>query len=99
MEHFEILRKLASGEAKRVETAATLEEARIRWNELWKMFPADYFILDYEDSLYVIPEFDSPADPGHFFVHLSDASSANGGARFISTRCGRTRFGGSSSAL
>ena len=38
-----------------VETATSLEEAKIRIGQLTQMFPAGYFILDCENGCFVIP--------------------------------------------
>ena len=38
-----------------VETATTLEEANTRISELTQVFPADYFIFDRENALFIIP--------------------------------------------
>lgn len=63
MQRYEIFQKLPSKQPTWVESATTLEEAKIRVSEIRRMFPADYFILDRENSTFVIP-FDSGLGKG-----------------------------------
>jgi hypothetical protein len=55
VQHYDIFQKLPSKDPTCVETAASLEDARDRMKELMQMFPADYFIFDWENSRIVIP--------------------------------------------
>lgn len=52
---YEIFQKLPSKQPTWVETAADLDEAKTRLKELDRMFPASYFILDCEHSIFIIP--------------------------------------------
>ena len=63
MQYLEIFQKLPDKRATWVERAIGLEDAKSRLKELAQMFPADYFILDRENSTLVVP-FDS-ADEAH----------------------------------
>jgi hypothetical protein len=63
VQHYEIFQKLSSKSPIWVETATDLEDAKNRLKELTHMFPADYFILDCENSCFIIP-FDGPREGG-----------------------------------
>ena len=54
-QHYEIFQKLPSKQAVWVETAIDLGDAKKRLGELEQMFPADYFILDLENSVCIMP--------------------------------------------
>lgn len=55
MQRYEIFQKLPSKQASYVETTTSLEDAKNRWKELSLMFPADYFIRDCENEVYIVP--------------------------------------------
>lgn len=55
MQRYEIFQKLPPKQATYVETATSLEDAKNRWEELSLMFPADYFILDCENGVFIVP--------------------------------------------
>jgi hypothetical protein len=55
VQRYEIFQKLSCKQATWVETATSLEDAMNRLNELTLMFPADYFILDCENSHFIVP--------------------------------------------
>ena len=55
MQKYEIFQKLPSRQPKWVETAVGLEDAKVRLKELTRMFPADYFILDRENAIFIVP--------------------------------------------
>jgi hypothetical protein len=52
---YEIFQKRPLKQPTWVETATSLEDARNRLKELAQMFPAEYFILDCENSIFIIP--------------------------------------------
>ena len=52
---YDIFQKFPSKQAAYVETATSLVEAKNRWEELTRMFPADYFIVDCENSVFIVP--------------------------------------------
>jgi hypothetical protein len=56
MDHaYEIFKKLPSKQAAHGETATDLVDAKNRWRELTHMFPAEYFIVDYQNSVFIVP--------------------------------------------
>lgn len=61
MQRYEIFQMLPGKQATWVETATGLEDAKNRVRELTQMFPADYFILDCEHSIFILP-FDRSVD-------------------------------------
>jgi hypothetical protein len=52
---YRIFQKLPLKQPTFVETVTDLGEAKERWKELNQTFPADYFILDCEHSIFFIP--------------------------------------------
>jgi hypothetical protein len=50
-----IVQKLSQNQADLLESAETLQEAKLRREEMIVMFPGDYFILDVEESCFLIP--------------------------------------------
>ena len=58
---YEIFQKLPGKQAVWVETATSLDDARMRLKDLTLMFPADYFIFDTEHACFIIPQ-DCAAD-------------------------------------
>jgi hypothetical protein len=55
MQPYEIFHKLPSKPPVWVETANSLEDAKKRWKELTLSVPGGYFILDWENSVLIIP--------------------------------------------
>jgi hypothetical protein len=55
MQGYELFQKLPSKQVVYVETATSLADAKKRWRELTRMFPAEYFIVDCENSVFIIP--------------------------------------------
>jgi len=54
-QRYEIFLKLASRPPTWVESATSLEDSLNRLKELTRMFPGDYFILDRENSFFIVP--------------------------------------------
>jgi hypothetical protein len=54
-QRYEIFQKSSFKDPTWVETATSLEEAKIRIDQLTQMFPAGYFILDCENQCFLIP--------------------------------------------
>lgn len=52
---YEIFQKEAGQQPAWVETASSLNDAKMRLEELAIMFPADYFIFDTANSCLVVP--------------------------------------------
>jgi hypothetical protein len=55
VQRYGIFQKLPSKQPTWVETATSLKDAKNRLQELTQMFPADYFIFDCENSMFMIP--------------------------------------------
>lgn len=55
MSCYVIFEKLPSRQAISVETAVSLADAKKRWHELRQMFSGDYFILDFENAVFIVP--------------------------------------------
>ena len=55
MRRYQIFQKLLFKPPVRIENATSLEDAKNRWNELTLMFPGEYFILDSESSVFIVP--------------------------------------------
>lgn len=55
MQRYEIFQKQPSRQPSWVETAASLDDALIRVKELTQMSPGDYFILDCQNSICIMP--------------------------------------------
>ena len=55
VQHYEIFQKLTSRRPTWVEDATSLEDSLNRLKELTSMFPGDYFILDCEHSVFIVP--------------------------------------------
>jgi hypothetical protein len=52
---YEIFQKPPGQQPLWVETATSLNEARIRLKQLSAMFPANYFIFDSENACFLVP--------------------------------------------
>jgi hypothetical protein len=59
---YEIFQKRSGQQPTWVESAISLDDARNRLHELAMMFPADYFICDFETACFVVP-FDRGSRP------------------------------------
>lgn len=53
--HYEIFQKLPFQQPIWVETATGLKEAKDRTRQLKQMFPAEYFIVDHRNSIFIVP--------------------------------------------
>ena len=61
---YEIFKKLKNKQVCWVESATTLEDAKNRLRDLSLMFPADYFIFDAANRVFVVPA-ENPKLPGY----------------------------------
>ena len=52
---YEIFKKLENKQVGWVESAATLEDAKKRLRDLSVLFPADYFIFDVANRVFLVP--------------------------------------------
>jgi hypothetical protein len=64
---YEILQKLPFTQPVYVESATSLDDAKNRLKDLRVMFPGDYFILDCENSCFIVP-FDSDVPMTRMFA-------------------------------
>ena len=55
MPRYEIFQKLPDKQPIWVETATSLDDAKLRLKDLTVMFPGDYFIFDVTNTCFIIP--------------------------------------------